>query len=113
MVNQADIGDGRRQLHVTVKEDGLHDALAVCDRLAKQHGGTVEVERGLSRVALVGSGMQNTPGVYARAFQALRDAGVAVHAIGSSAITIIFLVDTAAEETAVRVLHEAFNFGSE
>lgn len=113
MVNQADIGDGRRQLHVTVKEEGLAEALAVCERAAKQHGGTVEVERGLSRVALVGSGMQNTPGVYARAFAALRTAGVKVHAIGSSAITIIFLVDTAAEETAVRVLHEAFNFGSE
>ncbi|HEX6557967.1 MAG TPA: ACT domain-containing protein, partial [Longimicrobiales bacterium] len=112
MVSQADLGQ-QRQLHVTIREDGLADALAICEAAAKTHGGSVEVERGLSRVALVGSGMQNTPGVYARSFRALKDAGVQVRAVGSSAITIIFLVATAHEETAVRVLHEAFDFGNQ
>ncbi|MGQ0813114.1 MAG: aspartate kinase [Gemmatimonadota bacterium] len=113
MVTHADAPDGRRQLQLTVREDGLPDALAICEKVAKSAGATVEVQRGLSRVAIVGSGMQNTPGVYARAFRALTDAGVDVHAIGSSAITIIFLVETDSEETAVRVLHEAFDFGSQ
>ena len=112
MVSQADMGE-HRQLHVTVRADGLAEALAICEECARRYGGAVEVQRGLSRVALVGSGMQNTPGVYARAFRALKDAGVEVHAVGSSAITIIFLVDTENEDTAVRVLHEAFDFGTE
>ena len=110
MVSHADTGM-QRQLHVTVREEGLDEALRICQAVAREHGGSVEVEKGLSRVALVGSGMQNTPGVYARAFKALQEAGIEVHAIGSSAITIIFLVDTENEETAVRVLHEAFDFG--
>jgi aspartate kinase len=112
MVSHADLPDGRRQLQVTVREDGLADALAICEAAARQAGGSVDVERGLTRVAIVGSGMQNTPGVYARAYRALEDAGVDVHAVGSSAITIIFLVATDAEDTAVRVLHEAFDFGT-
>lgn len=111
IVNQADHG-GKRQLNLTVKEDGLETMLPICEEAAKRYGGDVQVERGLTRVAVVGSGMQNTAGVYARAFQALADAGVQVHAIGSSAITIIFLVDTKSEDAAVRVLHEAFDFGS-
>jgi aspartate kinase len=109
MVHHSDLADGKRQLHVTVREDGLHDALAICKEVAQDVD--ISVQKGLTRVALVGSGMQNTPGVYARAFRALKDAGVEVHAIGSSAITIIFLVDSAKEDTAVRVLHEAFDFG--
>lgn len=113
MVTHADTADQRRQLHMTVKEDGFAEGLAICEEAARQHGATVEVQRELTRVALVGSGMQNTPGVYARSFGALSEAGVDVHAVGSSAITIIFLVDTANEETAVRVLHEAFDFGSQ
>ena len=113
MVAHADTVDGRRQLNLTVKEEGLERALPICEQMARTHGGNVSVERGLTRVALVGSGMQNTPGVYARAFRALEAAGIEIHAIGSSAITIIFLVDTKDEDKAVRVLHEAFDFGSE
>jgi aspartate kinase len=112
MVIHADTPDGRRQLHVTVRDDGLPEALAICEQSASAHGATVEVQRALTRVAIVGSGMQNTPGVYARAFRALAEAGVDVHAIGSSAITIIFLVKSADADTAVRVLHAAFDFGA-
>jgi aspartate kinase len=113
MVSHSDLPDGKRQLHVTVREDALKQALAICERVAKAHGATVETQSGLSRVALVGSGMQNTPGVYARAFRALKDAGVEVCAIGSSAITIIFLVSTEDEDATVQVLHEAFDLGSQ
>src|SRR5688500_6050997 len=113
MVMHADTPDGRRHLQVTVREEGLPQALEICEAAAKSAGGTVDVQRGLTRVALVGSGMQNTPGVYARAFRALKEAGVDVRAVGSSAITIIFLVSSDKEETAVRVLHEAFDFGSQ
>jgi aspartate kinase len=113
MVAHADTPDQRRQLNITVREDSVAAALPICEQIAQPHGARVTVQRGLTRVAIVGSGMQNTPGVYARAFRALEEAGVEVNAIGSSAITIIFLVDTKDEDTAVRVLHEAFDFGSE
>ncbi|HEY0673263.1 MAG TPA: aspartate kinase, partial [Longimicrobiales bacterium] len=112
MVTQADLPGNKRQLQLTVREDSLNEALAVCDEMARAKGGQVESQPGLTRLSMVGSGMHNTPGVYARAFRALQQAGVEVHAIGSSAITITLLVDSKNEDTAVRVLHEAFDFGS-
>jgi aspartate kinase len=113
MVTQSDTADGKRQLQLTVREDALPEAMAICEAVAGQSGGSVAAERGLSRVSLVGSGMHNSPGVYARAFEALHHAGVEVHAVGSSAITITVLVDTSNEAKTVQVLHEAFDFGSE
>ena len=113
MVTQGDTPDGKRQLQLTVRDDNLSEALSVCDEIVARNGGTVEAQRGLSRVSMVGSGMHNLPGVYARAFRALEQAGVNVHAIGSSAITITLLVDSKDEETTVRVLHEAFDFGNQ
>ena len=112
MVTQADTADGKRQLQLTVREDMLAATLAICEAVGRPTGGSVEAERGLSRVSLVGSGMHNSPGVYALAFKALHDAGVEVHAVGSSAITITVLVDSSNEEKTVRVLHEAFDFGN-
>ena len=113
MVTQADTPDGKRQLQLTVREDSVDDALAICEAVAAKSGGSVHAQRGLTRVSMVGSGMHNSPGVYARAFKALQGAGVEVHAVGSSAITITVLVDTKNEEKTVRVLHEAFDFGNQ
>jgi aspartate kinase len=112
MVTQGDTPDGKRQLQLTVRDDNVSEALSICEEIVSRDGGTVEAQRGLSRVSMVGSGMHNLPGVYAKAFRALEQAGVNVHAIGSSAITITLLVDSKDEETTVRVLHEAFDFGN-
>jgi aspartate kinase len=112
MVTQGDSTDGTRQLQLTIREDALAEMMSLCEAFVRQNGGTVEAQRGLTRVSMVGSGMHNTPGVYARAFKALHAAGVDVHAIGSSAITITMLVDSKNEEKTVRVLHEAFDFGN-
>ena len=113
MVTQADMPDGKRQLQLTVREDRVDETIAICEEIAKRSGGAVQAQRGLTRVSMVGSGMHNSPGVYARAFKALHGAGVEVHAVGSSAITITVLVDTKNEEKTVRVLHEAFDFGNQ
>jgi aspartate kinase len=113
MVTQSDATDGKRQLQLTVREDTLKETLAVCEEITRRSGGQVNAQRGLTRVSMVGSGMHNTPGVYARAFKALQVAGIDVHAIGSSAITITMLVDSKHEEKTVQVLHEAFDFGNE
>jgi aspartate kinase len=112
MVTQGDSTDGTRQLQLTIREDALAEMMSLCEAFVRHNGGTVEAQRGLTRVSMVGSGMHNTPGVYARAFKALHAAGVDVHAIGSSAITITMLVDSKNEEKTVRVLHEAFDFGN-
>ncbi|MGH7445436.1 MAG: aspartate kinase, partial [Longimicrobiales bacterium] len=111
LVNFADQPDGRRQLQITVEDADLLDtAEALCRAALQEFGGAaIEIERGLSRVALVGSGMHGTPGVYARAFDALVHAGVNVLALSTSSISITFLVASADEDRTLQVLHQAFD----
>ena len=109
MAGHADRPDGRRQLQVSVREADLERARTVAEALVEALGGEgVEAVAGLSRVTLVGSGMTGVPGVYARTFEALVEAGIEVHALSTSAITISLLVDAAAEERTLQVLHQAF-----
>jgi aspartate kinase len=112
MLAQVDREDGRRQLQLTVGEETFQNARGLCDELLQRLGGdSLEVKTGLTRVALVGSGMYGLPGVYARTYRALLDAGIEVHAVSSSSISISLLVESADEDRSLQVLHAAFDLG--
>lgn len=112
MLAQVDREDGRRQLQITVSEDGLDRIREICEDLIRELGGeSLDVKTGLTRVALVGSGMVDLPGVYARTYNALTEAGIDVHAVSSSSISISLLVDSANEERSLQMLHSAFDLG--
>ena len=108
MVMQSEMPDSRRQLQLTVRETQLEDAVGVLTRALPPGGTWAEERGGLSRVALIGTGMSGRPGVYAEAYRALRDAGVDVHGVSTSSISITVLVDRAREDDALRALHAAF-----
>jgi aspartate kinase len=110
----ADRQDGRRQLQLTIHEADVEPAIAICQRLVTELGGDrVDVDKDLSKVTLVGSGMSGMPGVYARSLQALRDAGVDVIALGTSSVSISFLVSRDSEERTLQALHAAFDLAKE
>jgi aspartate kinase len=110
MMTPADRADGRRQLQVTIDEAELERALQICSDLTPKLGGErVDVLGGLTKVTLVGSGMTGMPGVYARSLEALRSVGVDVHAIGTSSVSIAFLVSAADEDRTLQALHGAFD----
>lgn len=112
MMTHADRHDGRRQLQVTVHENDLERGLAICTGRMRELGGeAVDVQHGLSKVTLVGSGMTGMPGVYARALEALLAADVTVHALGTSSVSISFLVDSEREDRTLQTLHDAFDLG--
>jgi aspartate kinase len=112
MLAQVERGDGRRQVQLTVEEESFRNARGLCEELLQKHGGdSLEVKTGLTRVALVGSGMQGLPGVYARTYRALLEAGIEVHAVSSSAISISLLVQSGDEDRSLQVLHSAFDLG--
>jgi aspartate kinase len=109
MVNESFEGDGRMQLHLTVTEETAARAEGVLRaELETLGGGHLAVHTGLSRIALVGNGMEGRPGVYARAYRALLDAGVEVQGVSTSTISITVLVQTPQETEAVQALHAAF-----
>jgi aspartate kinase len=109
MISEAREVDGRLQLQLTIEAEQVEAARRVCEQVARGlGGGELEVQPGLTRVALVGSGMHRRPGVYARAFRALLEHEVDVFAVSTSGISITLLVQTAREEAALRALHAAF-----
>lgn len=109
MIAESAYADETSQLQVTVTEAQLADARAVVERVLGELGaGNVETKPGLSRVALVGSGMHQRPGVYARAFRTLLERGVDVSAVSTSGISITLWVPEARQDEAVSALHEAF-----
>jgi aspartate kinase len=112
LMTHADRADGRRQMQLTIQESELERAEQLLGELVPRLGGdAVEVQPGLAKVTLVGSGMTGMPGVYARALETLLRAGVNVHAQGTSSVSISFLVDGEAEDRTLQALHEVFDLG--
>lgn len=114
MVTEAPDADGRVMLQLTVREDDLERARQVATDVvaALGGGGAMEEHGGLTRIALVGSGMSGRPGVYAQAYRTLMDAGVDVEAVSTSSISITLLVPSAGEDAALRALHAGFSLES-
>jgi aspartate kinase len=113
LLTQLDRADGRRSIQLTVGHADLPEAEAICGSVvAELNGEELDVRRDLARIALVGSGMHKRPGVFARAFEALRDEGVSVHSVSASSISIILMVGGSDEDRAVRLLHETFGLGT-
>jgi aspartate kinase len=66
------------------------------------------VDQHIGRVSLVGAGMQSNPGVAARMFEVLADAGINIEMISTSAIRVSCVVREDRVEDAVQALHAAF-----
>jgi aspartate kinase len=66
----------------------------------------------IGKVSLVGAGMRTHPGVSAKFFGALADAGVNIEMISTSEIRISVVVDEDQVDTAVAATHRAFDLDS-
>ena len=64
-------------------------------------------------LSLVGAGMRSNPGVSARLFGSLSEAGVNIHMISTSEIRISVVVDDAVLDEAVRAVHSAFGLDAQ
>jgi aspartate kinase len=67
----------------------------------------------VGKLSLVGAGMRSHPGVSAKFFAALAEAGVNVEMISTSEIRISVVCRDTDLDTAVRAVHDAFELGTE
>ncbi len=65
----------------------------------------------LGKVSVIGAGMKSHPGVAAKAFLTLENAGIEAPVVSTSPIKIACHVPSADVERAVKALHEAFELG--
>ena len=68
----------------------------------------VLADNDIAKVSLVGAGMKTNPGVGARMFETLADAGINIEMISTSPIRITCVVRSDQVEQAVQELHRAF-----
>ena len=62
----------------------------------------------ISKVSIVGAGMESNPGVAAKMFEALGEANINIHMISTSEIKISVLIDKELGAKAVVAIHNAF-----
>jgi aspartate kinase len=67
----------------------------------------------IGKLSLIGAGMKSHPGVTAKFFGALRDAGVNIEMISTSEIRISVITRADSINDAVRAIHQAFDLDSE
>ena len=68
----------------------------------------IDVNDGVAKVSIVGAGMINNPGVAAKMFEALYNAGININMISTSEIKVSVLVDVRDADRAVQVIHDRF-----
>jgi aspartate kinase len=94
-----------------VQESQLDRTLEAIDPAARDMGAAVSHTSHLAKVAIVGSGMRDTPGSAARLLRTLADAGVHVEMIATADVRITCAVRRDDGEPAVRALHAGFGLG--
>ena len=95
------------------KSDGP-TAIAALEKVKHTVGYTdVRFDQHIGKVSLVGAGMRSHPGVSAKFFGALADAGVNLELISTSEIRISVVCRDTDVDIAVRAVHDAFDLGSD
>src|SRR2546423_2031172 len=98
----------------TVPRDDLTAARDALEPLVGELGiGAIATDPKMGKVSLVGAGMRTHPGVAAKTFTVLGQAGVNIEMISTSPIKISCVVREDDVPTAVRELHAAFELGQD
>ena len=105
--------DGTTAISFTVPGFDLAVSTEVSEALIPELGATgVTSDSNVARVSLVGAGMKTHPGVTALTFETLAKEGINIEMISTSTIRISCVVRADCAETAVRVLHTAFDLAN-
>ena len=98
-----------KDISFTVTENQLDAALDVINEHLDVIGAeSVESNKNISKVSIVGSGMVSNPGVAAKMFEALYEAHINIHMISTSEIKVSVLIDQKDAENSVRAIHDKF-----
>ena len=102
--------DNPQDISFTVSRSHKQISLEVMEELNEQLSGSgIVCDDNVSKVSIVGAGMQTNPGVASKMFEALAEAGINIQMISTSEIKISVLVALEDSDRAVKSIHEAFD----
>ena len=106
---QSAVHDGKRDIFFTVNEDRLNDTIEVLSKYCESvEGSNLLYDKNVSKVSIVGAGMQTHAGVAAKMFEALFAANIDIQMISTSEIKVSVIVAQKDVDEAVRTVHNAF-----
>lgn len=101
--------DGTKDIAFTVPSDsGAIAKEAAIEAFQDLNPNDVVIDTNVSKISIVGAGMETHPGTAAQMFEALYDAGINIQMISTSEIKISVLVDKKDADKAVAAVHESF-----
>lgn len=103
---------GTTDISFTVSQSELAAAKHALDKISAEMGVSYIVGEQMGKVSIVGAGMRSYPGVAAKMFKTLADAGINIEMISTSSIKVSCVIERGQIEKAVRSLHEAFRLES-
>lgn len=101
--------DNTKDISFTVTKEHHPLAMEIMEQLKETlHAENVVSDDNISKVSIVGAGMQSNPGVASKMFEALSEENVNIQMISTSEIKISVLINKADGERAVEAIHEKF-----
>ncbi len=101
--------DGTKDITFTVTEDQANEAVNAINSLQDVIPfKSVISDNSVSKVSIVGAGMETHPGVAAKMFEALYDANINIQMISTSEIKVSVLIDEKDADNAVVAVHDKF-----
>jgi len=99
---------GKTNLSFTLSENHLNQAIELLNTSNQINSKNISSEKGLAKISIVGTGIQNQPGYAAKMFKNLADATVNIEMITTSEIRITCIIKDSDIEKAAQVLHKEF-----
>jgi len=112
--NEPESEGSMADLSFTVPRADLTSALDALESIREDLGiAGIASDNSMGKVSIVGAGMRSHPGVAAKTFSVLGDAGVNIEMISTSPIKISCVIREEHVADAVRELHTAFDLGAD
>lgn len=101
---------GTKDISFTTNEDSADEAAKVISENFNDYE-SIDVDKKVAKVSIVGAGMQSNAGVAAKMFEALYDSNINIRMISTSEIRVTVLIDEDKMERAMSAVHDKFSLG--
>lgn len=102
---------GTKDITFTCSVDDADEAAELLQ--SKMDCESIDVNKKVAKVSIVGAGMQSNAGVAAKMFEALYDANINIRMISTSEIRVTVLINDSETERAMNAIHDKFDLGSD
>jgi len=102
---------GTKDITFTCSDEDADEAAELIK--AKMDFESIDVNKDVAKVSIVGAGMQSNAGVAAKMFEALYDSNINIRMISTSEIRVTVLINASETERAMNAIHDKFDLGSD